>query len=89
MRTRADIVFGPAKVAVFVDGCFWHSCPEHLTMPKNNREWWLDKLATNRARDRRVDRELVERGWLPIRVWEHDDTEAAALRVAVELKRRR
>ena len=48
MRRRADIVFGPAKVAVYVDGCFWHSCPEHATVPKNNREWWIEKLAGQR-----------------------------------------
>jgi DNA mismatch endonuclease, patch repair protein len=89
MRTRADIVFGPAKVAVFVDGCFWHSCPEHLTIPKNNRQWWLDKLEANEARDRRVDRELQELGWLPMRVWEHEDPSVAASRIAMEVGRRK
>ena len=89
MRTRADIVFGPAKVAVFVDGCFWHSCPDHATLPAMNREWWTAKLANNVARDRRVDRELQESGWVPIRVWEHEDPAAAAQRVAATVDRRR
>ena len=63
MRSRADLVFTRAKVAVFVDGCFWHSCPEHLTIPKANREWWVDKLEANVARDRRVDEDLRSAGW--------------------------
>ena len=82
MRSRADLVFTKAKVAVFVDGCFWHSCPEHLTVPKANRQWWVDKLEANVARDRRVDAELRSAGWIVIRVWEHDDPESAAARVA-------
>ncbi len=81
MRRRADIVFGPAKVAVYVDGCFWHSCPEHATVPKNNREWWVEKLAANVARDRDTDRQLREAGWEVVRVWEHEDMEVAADRV--------
>lgn len=81
MRARADIVFGPARVAVFVDGCFWHSCPEHATVPAKNREWWTTKLASNVVRDRRVDAELVEIGWLPFRVWEHDDSIEAAMQI--------
>jgi DNA mismatch endonuclease, patch repair protein len=81
MRRRADVVFGPAKLAVYVDGCFWHSCPEHATVPKNNREWWVEKLAANVARDRDTDRQLREAGWRVIRVWEHEDMESAAERV--------
>lgn len=81
MRRRADIVFGPSKVAVYVDGCFWHSCPEHATVPKNNREWWIEKLATNVRRDRDTDRQLGEAGWRVIRIWEHEDMDAAAERV--------
>ncbi len=81
VRRRADIVFGPAKVAVYVDGCFWHSCPEHATVPKNNREWWIEKLEANVARDRDTDRQLAEAGWQVIRVWEHEDMESAADRV--------
>jgi DNA mismatch endonuclease (patch repair protein) len=82
MRTRADIVFGPAKLAVFVDGCFWHSCPEHGTTPKNNREWWRTKLQANSDRDKRVDRQLRNSGWLPVHIWEHEDMERAANGIA-------
>lgn len=81
MRRRADIVFGSAKVAVYVDGCFWHSCPLHATVPKNNRQWWIDKLDANVRRDRDTDQRLVEAGWRVIRVWEHEDVHAAANRV--------
>jgi DNA mismatch endonuclease (patch repair protein) len=88
MRTRADIVFGPAKVAVFVDGCFWHSCPAHRTTPKNNQGWWEAKLAANVARDKRVDEELRQRGWLPVRVWEHEDMPLAARRIERQVRRR-
>jgi DNA mismatch endonuclease (patch repair protein) len=81
MRRRADIVFGPAKVAVYVDGCFWHSCPEHATLPKNNREWWRAKLDANVRRDRDTDRRLGEAGWGVVRVWEHEETTVAVERV--------
>ncbi len=89
MRRRADIVFGPSRVAVFVDGCFWHSCPEHATIPKNNRQWWVDKLEANVQRDRDTDRELEEAGWLVVRVWEHENVEAAASRIIREVESRR
>lgn len=78
VRARADIVFGPAGVAVFVDGCFWHMCPKHGSLPHRNRDWWREKLEANRQRDRRVDRELRREGWAVVRVWEHEDTSAAA-----------
>lgn len=82
MRRRADIVFGPAKVAVFVDGCFWHLCPQHATFPRANGHWWREKLERNRERDRDTDRLLLEQGWLPMRVWEHEDMVEAAVRIA-------
>jgi DNA mismatch endonuclease (patch repair protein) len=82
VHTTADIVFGPAKVAVFVDGCFWHRCPEHGTLPKANGDWWLRKLEGNVARDRRNDAALETRGWKVIRLWEHDDPERSADAVA-------
>lgn len=85
LRVRGDIVFTRKKVVVFVDGCFWHGCPEHATQPKNNAEWWQAKLAANVARDRRADRELAERGWRVLRVWEHEDLDIAADRVASQL----
>src|SRR5437764_3570325 len=81
-RTRtADIVLPTAKIAVFVDGCFWHSCPRHKSLPKANRDWWRTKLATNVARDRDSDHTLRRSGWRVIRVWEHEKVELAALRV--------
>ncbi|SUA75117.1 Very short patch repair protein [Nocardia otitidiscaviarum] len=78
LRRRADIVFPRRKVAVYVDGCFWHSCPEHATFPKNNAEWWAEKLAGNVARDRDTDARLREAGWTVVRVWEHERAESAA-----------
>lgn len=78
VRRRADLVFPRRKVAVFVDGCFWHSCPQHATFPKNNAQWWTDKLAANVVRDRDTDARLAEQGWTVIRVWEHEDPLVAA-----------
>lgn len=85
-RRRADIVFPRKKIAVMVDGCFWHSCPEHATHPKTNREWWAEKLARNVARDRETDHLLAEAGWTVIRIWEHESPSAAADRVEEALK---
>ena len=76
-----DIAFTRAQIAVFVDGCFWHQCPEHGVMPKANREWWRAKLEGNTERDRRKDRALLELGWLPFHVWEHEDATGAAGRI--------
>ncbi len=81
VRREADVVFGPAKVAVFVDGCFWHACPEHATWPKRNGEFWRAKIEANRARDANTDVVLAEAGWLSVRVWEHERPEIAAVRV--------
>lgn len=89
MRSRADIVFGRSKVAVFVDGCFWHRCPLHGTIPKNNRAWWIEKLDKNVARDERVDAELRAAGWLPVRIWEHEDPVTAAAQVEELVEGRR
>jgi DNA mismatch endonuclease (patch repair protein) len=77
-----DIAFTRARIAVFVDGCFWHRCPEHGVSPKSNRDWWQVKLDGNVARDRRNDLALTGLGWLSFRVWEHEDPVEAALRVA-------
>lgn len=81
LRSRADIVFGPARVAVYIDGCFWHSCPEHGTRPKANAEWWEQKLNRNQERDAETDRALHEHGWEVVRIWEHEDPVRAADRV--------
>jgi DNA mismatch endonuclease, patch repair protein len=69
---RPDIAFPIEKVAVFIDGCFWHGCPSHYTAPKNNARFWRDKLAENRTRDVRVDAALQQEGWKVLRIWEHD-----------------
>ncbi|MEU3721833.1 very short patch repair endonuclease [Streptomyces sp. NPDC031705] len=89
VRREADIVFGPARVAVFVDGCFWHGCPVHATWPKNNAEFWRAKIEGNRARDRDTDRRLAESGWLAVRVWEHEAAASAASRVRAIVDARR
>jgi len=78
LRRRADIVFGPTKVAVFVDGCFWHGCPDHGTRPRANAEWWRDKLERNRAHDVDTDARLALAGWQVVRVWEHEAPALAA-----------
>jgi DNA mismatch endonuclease (patch repair protein) len=85
-RRRADLVFTRAKIAVYVDGCFWHSCPAHATIPKANREWWVAKLDANVRRDRDTDRRLTEAGWTVVRVWEHEVVDAAAQRIALAVR---
>ncbi|MFJ6796510.1 very short patch repair endonuclease [Streptomyces sp. NPDC091268] len=89
VRREADIVFGPARVAVFVDGCFWHGCPEHATWPRRNADFWRGKIEGNRARDRDTDARLAEAGWLAVRVWEHEAVAQAAARVAAVVRERR
>lgn len=88
LRRRADIVFTRRKLAVFVDGCFWHSCPLHGTAPKSNAGYWLPKLARNVERDRETDQELETAGWTVLRFWEHrPPDECAAEIVAILLSR--
>lgn len=82
MRRRADIVFPRDRIAVFVDGCFWHGCPDHGTWPKSNAEWWRSKIEANRRRDRDTDRRLSADGWTVLRFWEHTDAPVAARVVA-------
>ncbi|MFD3520574.1 very short patch repair endonuclease [Streptomyces sp. NPDC058653] len=81
-RRTIDIVFGPAKIAVFLDGCFWHGCPEHATSPKSNAEWWRAKLDKNIARDRETTEHLEAQGWTVLRFWEHEDPEDISQAVA-------
>lgn len=76
-RRRADIVFTRARVAVFVDGCFWHGCPAHATSAVLNAEYWRDKIAANQARDQDTTSRLTASGWQVIRVWEHEIGDAA------------
>jgi DNA mismatch endonuclease, patch repair protein len=73
-RARPDFVFGQERLAIFVDGCFWHSCPEHATRPKNNRAFWHRKLSANKKRDRLVTLTLRRLGWQVLRIWEHELT---------------
>lgn len=87
-RRRADLVFRGPRVAVFLDGCFWHSCPTHATFPSNNRQWWADKLAANVARDRDTDRRLASAGWRVVRIWEHESPVVAATKVERIVRRR-
>jgi len=72
IRTYPDFIFRRHRVAVFVDGCFWHGCREHCSTPKTNMRWWREKLAANRTRDRLVTKVLRAHGWKVIRMWEHD-----------------
>ena len=85
-RARPDIVFTRIRVAVFVDGCFWHCCPDHLSFPKTNAQWWREKLATNVKRDRTIDHALTSAGWEVIRIWEHETATAAADRVETAVR---
>lgn len=74
-------MFTRARIAVFVDGCFWHACPVHGVLPKNNRDWWRAKLDRNRVRDQEKDDALGALGWTVIHVWEHEPVDAAAARI--------
>jgi DNA mismatch endonuclease (patch repair protein) len=90
LRRRADLVFGPARVAVFVDGCFWHGCPEHgARTPHANAGYWADKVRRNRERDADTGRRLQDAGWLALRVWEHEDVQQAARLVDEAVRSRR
>lgn len=87
LRVRADVAIVGSRIAVFVDGCFWHRCPAHGTDPKTNADFWAAKLNRNVARDRRVDTVLTENGWTVIRSWEHESPADAADRVLKVLGR--
>ncbi|MFD9983537.1 very short patch repair endonuclease [Streptomyces massasporeus] len=82
LRRTADIVFRPAKLAVFIDGCYWHGCPEHYVPPRTNSGYWSDKVARNVARDRDTDEQLKAAGWTVLRFWEHDPAEDCAIKIA-------
>jgi DNA mismatch endonuclease (patch repair protein) len=89
LRRTADLVFPGAKVAVFLDGSFWHGCPQHHTIAAANAKFWADKVSGNRARDVDTDARLAEAGWVSVRVWEHEDPAEAALRVREVVAARR
>lgn len=87
-RRMADVAFLSLKIAIFVDGCFWHGCPEHATWPKQNAEFWRQKIEANRLRDADTNSRLLENGWTVLRFWEHEspieatDTVARAVAIA-------
>jgi DNA mismatch endonuclease, patch repair protein len=89
VRRTADLVFPTERVAVFLDGCFWHGCAEHHTVAATNAGFWADKVKGNMARDRDTDSRLSEAGWLSVRVWEHEDPAEAAHRVRAAVLSRR
>jgi DNA mismatch endonuclease (patch repair protein) len=84
---RPDFVFPKRRLAVFVDGCFWHGCPKHATRPRGNAAFWRRKLAANKARDRRVNRVLRAAGWRVLRIWEHELARTNEARLAGRLTR--
>lgn len=88
LRRTIDIAFTRLRVAVFVDGCFWHACPDHVTWPLRNGSWWRDKLETNAIRDRDTDAALQAAAWTVVRIWEHESTEVAVQMVCEALRRR-
>ena len=82
---KPDFVFPKLKLAIFVDGCFWHGCPKHATKPKNNRTFWRRKFSANKARDQIVTRTLRRAGWRVLRVWEHELARKSAARLVRRL----
>jgi len=87
LRRDADVVFTRSRVAVFVDGCFWHGCPEHASWPTANRRWWSEKIKANQVRDADTNRQLRAAGWTVIRVWEHEAPSAVAAKVEAAVRR--
>ncbi len=89
LRYEADVVFARHRLVVFIDGCFWHGCPDHHRRPlatASNRDWWLAKLQTNAERDRKVDALLSEQGWTVLRIWEHESDDDAVQKVVARLR---
>lgn len=88
-KRSVDITFSGARVAVFVDGCFWHGCPKHGTWPKRRADWWRQKIESNRRRDLDTNSRLALLGWKVVRIWEHDDPHTAAEMIKRLVLRRR
>lgn len=89
LNCAADIVFRRERLAVFIDGCYWHGCPQHGTKPRTNAAYWTAKIARNIERDQRNDAALRDAGWLVVRVWEHEDPEQAAGQILYLVRTRR
>ncbi|CAN7328459.1 very short patch repair endonuclease [Mycolicibacterium frederiksbergense] len=89
LRRTADLVFVREKVAVFLDGCFWHGCPQHHTVSVTNSQFWQDKVAGNRTRDQDTDARLRAAGWQSVRIWEHENPDEAARKVRDLVEARR
>ncbi|WP_405820215.1 very short patch repair endonuclease [Streptomyces sp. NBC_00838] len=87
LRRTADIVFRPVKVAVFIDGCYWHGCPDHYVAPRTNSGYWSGKVAGNIARDRDTDQQLFEASWTVLRFWEHESPDDCALKITETVTR--
>jgi DNA mismatch endonuclease (patch repair protein) len=87
LEGKPDFVFPKQRLAVFVDGCFWHGCPKHATWPKNNAAFWRKKIEGNKARDRKVNRLLRAKGWRVLRIWEHSLAKRQAARTLARLRR--
>lgn len=88
LRTRADIVFTRQRVAVYIDGCFWHGCPVHATTPKAHSDYWTPKLARNIERDARSTTDLTDHGWLVLRFWEHESVADVVAQITSQLPER-
>ena len=87
-KSRADIVLKRFRVAVYVDGCFWHGCPLHATWPRANGTWWREKIESNRDRDARANAVLIASGWVVVRIWEHEDPISASERIVAAVRSR-
>lgn len=85
LNRRADLVFTRAKVAVFIDGCYWHGCSEHGTVARSNADYWSAKISRNKERDADTDRRLGDAGWTVVRVWEHEEVDAVVSRIRCAL----
>lgn len=88
LRRTADMVFRPTKVAVFIDGCYWHGCPDHYVPPKTNSGYWSGKVAGNMARDNDTNQRLREAGWQVLRFWEHEPSDTCALSIVDAVRQR-
>lgn len=89
LRRRADVVFPKIRLAIYVDGCFWHGCPDHYTPPKSNQYFWQTKVNKNQARDRDTDTRLTQAGWTVLRFWEHQSVDEMFASITGEIKQLR